>query len=324
MARWTNFHCHTVGCDPACEKELTLEYYVSILGDKVRRVVITDHGFMQYFQDVVTWEVIWQGCFMEDPSWFDKTREVGDRRLREGMNAVRDLKNPNVFFGIETDVMRDGRFTHDPALTDEFDVILCGPHFMPWIVKIEDVKEKEKAWLDYMDMLLAKPEVDVLSHPFRLLANLTGGIVSDETVTRLLSWADERGVALELNGNANTPIAAETRMLRFAADHGTPMVVGTDSHHRAQVVNFALAEQRIADAGLTVDDLNLQEVEVFLARKGRRHTAASRPRAKPAARATPRRSPRRTGSPGETTAMSGPAESWKIDKTVVKKSHEWR
>jgi len=280
MSAWTNFHCHTARFDPSCEKELTVEYYAGVLGDQVRRVVITDHGFMHYFQDVVTWEVLWQGWFMEDPAWFDKTRELGDRRLREGMKAVRDLGNPNLFYGIETDVMRDGRFTHDPDMTEAFDVILCGPHFMPWVEKIEDVKGKERAWLDYMEMMLARPEIDVVSHPFRRLLGLTHGVAADETVMRMLGWVEQCGVALELNANANTPETVETRMLRFAADQGLPVVVGTDSHHRAQVVNFSLAEQRIAAAGLTVDDLNLQDVEAFLARKGRRGTAASRPRAR--------------------------------------------
>lgn len=273
----TNYHCHT-RIDESCEKELTLEFYAGILGDEVRRVVITDHGFMQYFSNVVTWEVIWQGWFMEDPAWFDRVREVGDQRLRDGLNAVRALNNPDIFFGIETDVMRDGRFTHDPAMTDEFDVILCGPHFMPWIERITDVQEKEKAWLDYMDMLLAKPEVDVLSHPFRRLAALTDGVISDDTVMRLLRWAEERGVTLELNSNANTPATAETRMLRYAADRGIPVVIGTDSHHRAQATNFCVAERRLAEAGLTEKDLFIPEVEDFIARKGRRNTAASRPK----------------------------------------------
>jgi len=276
MKPWTNFHCHT-NIDGTCEKELSLAYYAGILGDTVRRVVITDHGFMQYFHNVVTWEVIWQGWFMEDPSWFDKARAVGDQRLRDEMKAVRGLNNPNMFFGIETDVMRDGRFTHDPAMTEEFDVILCGPHFMPWIERIEDVKGKEKAWLDYMETMLVKPEIDVVAHPFRRLLGLTHGIVSDDTVTRLLEWVKQCGVAIELNANANTPETVETRMLRFAADNGTPIVVGSDAHQCAQATNFSLAEQRLAAAGLTCDDLNLQEVEAFLARKGRRHTAASRP-----------------------------------------------
>lgn len=279
MSGWTNFHCHT-GLDETCEKELTLDYYVSILGEKVRRAVITDHGFMQYFPNVVTWEVIWQGWFMEDPSWFDKTRAVGDQRLRDAQKAVRDLNNPDIFFGIETDVMCDGRFTHDPAMTEQFDVILCGPHFMPWIEKIEATKAREKAWLDYMEMLLARPEIDVIAHPFRRLAVLTNGVISDETVMRMLGWVDRCGVALELNANPNTPATAETRMLRFAADHGTPVVVGTDSHCRGQVLNFTVAEERVAAAGLAMDDLNLQEVDAFLARKGHRSTALSRPKAR--------------------------------------------
>jgi histidinol phosphatase-like PHP family hydrolase len=231
---------------------------------------------MQYFPGVVTGEAIWQGWFMEDPSWFDKARDVGDRRIRDAMKAVRGLGNPDIFFGIETDVMRDGRFTHDPAMTDEFDVILCGPHFMPWIEKIGDIAGKEKAWLDYMEMLLARPEIDVLAHPFRRLAAMTNGVISDDTVTRLMGWVEKCGVAIELNSNANTPETAETRMLRFAADHGTPIVVGTDAHHRPQVTNFSIAERRLAAAGLTAGNMNIQEVEAFLARKGSRSTAASR------------------------------------------------
>jgi histidinol phosphatase-like PHP family hydrolase len=245
----------------------------------MRRAVITDHGFMQYFHNVVTWEVIWKGWFMEDPAWFDQAREVGDARIRASAKVVRDLNNPDIFFGIETDVMCDGRFTHDPQFTDEFDVILCGPHFMPWIERIESLQEREKAWLDYMDMLLDKPEVDVLSHPYRRIADLTNRSISQETVDRLLKWVDERGVTLELNSNANTPETAEIRMLRYAADRGIPIVLGTDSHNCPQVTNFSIAEQRLAQAGLTQDDLNIQEVEAFIARKGKRNTAASRPRA---------------------------------------------
>jgi histidinol phosphatase-like PHP family hydrolase len=276
MKPWTNFHCHT-NVDSCCDAELNPAYYAGVLGEKMRRAVITDHGFVQYFYNTVTWEVIWQGWFMEDPAWFDQTREIGDARLRAGMKSVRDLGNPDIFFGIETDLMRDGRFTHDPRLTEEFDVILCGPHFMPWIEKIESMKDREQAWLDYMDMLLDKPEFDVLAHPFRRIADLTNRVITDETVDRFLHWVKERKITIELNSNANTPETAEIRMLRFAADNGIPMVVGTDSHQCAQVTNFTIAERRLAAAGLTVDDLNIQEVEAFLARKGRRNTAASRP-----------------------------------------------
>lgn len=281
MKPWTNYHCHT-NVDSCCPAELTPAYYAGLLGDRMRRAVITDHGFIHYFQNVtgISWEVIWKGQFMEDPQWFDLARETGKARLLAEMKTIRDLNNPDIFFGIETDVMCDGRFTHDPLFTDLFDVILCGPHFMPWIERIDSMKEREKAWLDYMDMLLDKPEIDVLSHPYRRIADLTGRVISDETVECLLRWVQARGVALELNSNANTPETAEIRMLRYAADQGIPLVVGTDSHDLEQTTNFRIAEHRLALAGLTPEDLNIQEVEAFLARKGQRHTAASRPKAK--------------------------------------------
>jgi histidinol phosphatase-like PHP family hydrolase len=280
MQPWTNFHCHTY-VDSCCPAELTPAYYAGALGETMRRAVITNHGFIHYFEKVpgIPWEVLWQGQFMEDPQWFDRARETGNARLQTEMQTIRALNNPNIFFGIETDMMCDGRLTHDPHFTELFDVILCGTHFMPWIEKIEGNKAREKAWLDYMDRLLDKPEIDVLSHPFRRIADLTGRLVSDETVDSLLRWVAARGVTLELNSNANTPETAEVRMLRFAAEHGIPLVVGTDSHNFEQTTNFTIAEERIKLAGLTPADLNIQEVEAFLARKGKRHTAASRPRA---------------------------------------------
>jgi hypothetical protein len=66
-------------------------------------------------------------------------------------------------------------------------------------------------------------------------------------------------------------------MLRIAADRGLPVVIGTDSHARAQITNFSIARQRLALAGLTPHDLYMPEVEDFIARKGRRQSMASRP-----------------------------------------------
>lgn len=271
---WTNFHCHT-NIDPCCEPDLTPALYAGLLDDDMRRAVITDHGFMHYFMHEDP--LIWSGSWMEEPEHFDAAREVGNARLRAAIKSVRDLANANVFAGIETDLMRDGRLTHDPEFTDEFDVILCGLHFAPWIEKLESEAAREKAWLDYMGLLLDKPEVDVFSHPFRWIANVNQGHVSDDAIERVLRWVAECGVTLELNSNPNTPETAEVPMLKIAADRGLPVVIGTDSHHRAQATNLSLARQRLALAGLTPKDLCMPEVEDFMARKGRRNTAASRP-----------------------------------------------
>ena len=270
----TNFHCHT-NIDPCCDRELTPAFYAAALGDAMRRAVITDHGFMHYFAHEDP--LIWSGRWMTEPEHFDAARETGNARLRTAIEGVRDLENDNVFIGIETDMMRDGRLTHDPEFNDEFDVILCGLHFAPWIEKLPSGREREKAWLDYVDALLDKPEVDVFSHPFRWIANANTGQIADEAIARVLGWVEERGVTLELNSNANTPEAAETRMLRIAADRGLPVVFGTDSHNCAQVTNFSIARSRLTLAGLSAENLYMPEVEDFIARKGRRNTVASRP-----------------------------------------------
>jgi len=273
VCAWTNYHCHT-NVDPCCESDLTPALYAGLLGEEMRRVVITDHGFMHYFvQDEA---LIWSARWMEEPAHFDAAREIGKARLREAIQRVRELENPDVFIGIETDMMRDGRLTHDPEFTDAFDVILCGVHFAKWIENLDSEDARLKAWLDYMDAVLDKPEVDVLSHPFRWIAHVNKGIVPDDAIQRVLGWVEERGVALELNSNVNTPETAEVRMLRIAADRGLPVVIGSDSHHRSQILNSNLALQRLALAGLTPRDLYIPEIEDFIARTGRRHTAASR------------------------------------------------
>jgi histidinol phosphatase-like PHP family hydrolase len=247
-----------------------------MLGEEMRRVVITDHGFMHYFLHES--DLLWSGRWMEEPEHFDAAREIGNASVRAGIAKIRDLQNDNVLAGIETDMMRDGRLTHDPEFTDAFDVILCGLHFAPWIEKLEAEEARERAWLDFVDALLNTPEVDVFAHPFRWLAHVNQGRISDDAIRRALRWAEERGVAVELNSNPNTPETAEARMLRIAADRGIPVVIGTDSHARGQIANFSLARQRLASAGLTPQDLYMPEVEDFIARKGRRRSPASRPR----------------------------------------------
>jgi histidinol phosphatase-like PHP family hydrolase len=66
-------------------------------------------------------------------------------------------------------------------------------------------------------------------------------------------------------------------MLKFAADRGLPVVVGTDAHTRDRILAFEVAERRLELAGLTTADLYMPQVEDFMARKGRRSDPKSRP-----------------------------------------------
>jgi histidinol phosphatase-like PHP family hydrolase len=80
-----------------------------------------------------------------------------------------------------------------------------------------------------------------------------------------------------LNSQEYVPEAATVRMLKFAADRGVPVVIGTDAHTRDRILAFEVAERRLELAGLTTADLFMPQVEEFMARKGRRSDPKSRP-----------------------------------------------
>jgi histidinol phosphatase-like PHP family hydrolase len=269
MNGWTNYHCHTSFVDPDVDREMTPAYYAGQLGARMRRAVVLNHGYNYY---------VMPSC----PEWAadevaGKIREAGNERIRAAMQAVRELNNPDIFVGIETDLSRDGQPLHDTRFTEEFDVILYGDHYLHWVAKMDSVKERVRAWLDHVDAVLARPDLDVFAHPFRELRAISNNEVPTEAVEQVLRWADERRVGLELNSQEYVPEAATVRMLKFAADRGLPVVVGTDAHTRDRILAFEVAERRLELAGLTTADLFMPQVEDFMARKGRRNDPKSRP-----------------------------------------------
>ncbi len=269
MNGWTNYHCHTSFVDPDVDREMTPAYYAGRLGERMRRAVLLNHGYNYYVMP-------------KRPEWApdevaSKIREAGNERIRVAMQSVRELNNPDIFVGIETDLSRDGQPLHDTRFTEEFDVILYGDHYLHWVAKMDSVKERVRAWLDHVDAVLARPDLDVFAHPFRELRAISNNEVPAEAVEQVLRWADERRVGLELNSHDYVPEAATVRMLKFAADRGLPVVVGTDAHTRDRILAFEVAERRLALAGLTAADLYMPQVEDFITRKGRRSDPKSRP-----------------------------------------------
>jgi histidinol phosphatase-like PHP family hydrolase len=145
------------------------------------------------------------------------------------------------------------------------------------VAKLDTAAQRVRAWLDHTDAVLARPDLDVLAHPFRELRAISDNETPMDAVERVLRWAAERNVGLELNSQEYVPEAATVRMLRFAADHGIPVVVGTDAHKCNRITAFEVAEKRLALAGLVPSDLFIPEVEDYVARKGRRNDPSSRP-----------------------------------------------
>jgi histidinol phosphatase-like PHP family hydrolase len=270
---FTNYHCHT-NVDFVCEPDLTPEVYAALLQPPLRRAVLTDHGFMLYFG---TRELVFGATWMEDPSVFDAHRERGNARVREAIRKVRDLKHPDVFVGIETDLMRDGRLTHDPVFTDEFDVIIVSDHFIPWL---SPARQGETAflrgWLDRVASMVARPEVDILGHPCRWPSSELKKPLPDYVIAEVVEMAAESRIALELNSSWNSP-EENARMIRLAVDRGVPVVFGTDAHGKKRASEFDFHLQVLGMNGMTPSDLRMPSVEDFARRKGRRNDIRSRP-----------------------------------------------
>ena len=100
-------------------------------------------------------------------------------------------------------MMRDGRLTHDPAFTDEFDVILCGLHFAPWIEKLESEEARERALpmlarLGIAQLALLSPHR--LSQGQKQRVALAGALVAHPPLLLL----DEPSASLDPVGKENT------------------------------------------------------------------------------------------------------------------------
>jgi len=274
---FTDFHCHT-NIDWVCDVDLTPAFYAQALDGELRRVVITDHGLMYYFYER---EVLFKAEWMINPEIFDAQRESGDAKLAENIRKIRSLKNPNVFAGIETDMMRDGRLTHPPSFADDFDVIIGSIHFLPWITTDMSKDEILRLWIDYVERLIFTSEIDVWGHPLRWLAavqRITD--VPDSLMKRLVELIEESGITVEINppkGGGNGYGTLLSLLVKMIIERGLPIVFGTDSHRKQNVGNFAPHLYFLDKLGISVGDVNMPEVEDFINRKGRRDKVDSRP-----------------------------------------------
>jgi len=277
----TNCHCHTA-VDWVCEEQLVPELYDELVGTNgLRRVVITDHGFMFYWFDR---DVVFGGQWMTDPALFERNRDWGNRRLEAGLARIRRLGNPNLFAGIETDLTRYGMLTHDSRFTEQFDLIIGSIHFLPWLQECGLApKQRLHAWFEHVERLIFTPQVDVLGHPLRWWAQWGGARIPEPMLAELANLAEQSGITMEINVLSQKNLIARYAdmfgsLLKRLRDRGLPIVLGTDAHGRAAVNDFSRVFALLKQTGTRLSDLNVLEVEDFLARKGDRDRLESRPR----------------------------------------------
>jgi histidinol phosphatase-like PHP family hydrolase len=245
-------HAHT-NVSYCASPDLTLAVYRAALDDPhtmLGRQAITNHGFQAYFPPDLAWS--WE--FLDTPALFDAFRARGDEvllRVREEMEALHDDR---FLFGVEVELMGDGRLTVSDAVRAEADLLVGSLHVMPQSYgRGESEEAAARAFLAY-NRDLAASGVQVIAHPFRWFAESIG-FVPPELVSKLIELAAERGVAVELNTHGVQ--RAQALLIAEAAAAGVPIALGTDAHTPDEVGRLEPHLELIRQAGFDPELISL-------------------------------------------------------------------
>jgi histidinol phosphatase-like PHP family hydrolase len=222
---YLDVHGHT-NLSYCASEDLTLEVYREALDDPnglLARQGITNHGFQAYFPPHLAWSWV----FLDDPSLFDRYRARGDERLLAHGEEIEALRDDRFLFGVEVELMADGRLTVSEVVREKVDLVLGSLHVLPRSYEQgERVEDHYEAFLAY-NRDLAASGVHVIAHPFRWVWETTG-VVAHELVAEFVRMAAAAGVAVELNLRGGS--AAHLSLIREAAAARVPLAFGTDSH----------------------------------------------------------------------------------------------
>jgi histidinol phosphatase-like PHP family hydrolase len=247
-------HAHT-NLSYCAAEDLTLAVYRNALdepGGLLGRQAITNHGFQAYFP----YDLAWSWEFLDKPKLFDRHRSRGDDALlafREEMEALRDDR---FFFGVEVELMGDGRLTVSDSVRQKADLIVGSLHVLPSAYNRGPSADAVFAsFADYTRDLLAAG-VDVIAHPLRWLVG-AAGVVPREIVTELVALAAASGAAVELNlrGCGVSHVA----LIREAVSAGVPLALATDAHAVAEVGRLEEHMTFIRGAGYDPAGITLYE-----------------------------------------------------------------
>ncbi len=247
-------HAHT-NLSYCATEDLTPEVYRSALDDPngiLGRQALTNHGFQAYFPPDLAWSWRW----LDKPELFDRYRERGDERLLGFRSQVEAMKDDRLLFGVEVELMADGRLTCSDVVFRQADILIGSLHMMPEAYQSGmSPTELIDAYLLYTRDLCASG-VDVLGHPFRWLLE-TLGFVSPALITEVVSICASHGVAVELNVRAGS--AGLTTLIREAVGAGVPLALATDAHSPGEVGRLEGHLEAIKKAGFDIAEVLLYE-----------------------------------------------------------------
>jgi len=180
----------------------------------------------------------------------------------EALNGSRRFRT-RVFTGTECDILPDGTLDYDDAVLARLDYVVASVH--------SAFSQDEAVMTSRMIRAIENPRVTMLGHlSGRLLLRREAYRVD---AAKVIDAAIANGVAIELNANPQR-LDMDWRLWRRAAERGLECSINPDAHGTADL-EFVRAGVNAARKGwLTrenvVNTRSLEEVEAWMAKKGRR------------------------------------------------------
>ena len=251
------FDCHTHTEFSSCAEDVTLEKYAEIARTTRQSFAVTDHSAQIFYPEDNRW-----GFWTDDAiELFEEHRDAGEQRIEQYVRTVSDARCGGMLLGIELDVLPDGRKVFPDALLDTLDIIAGAVHSMPTLRHSRPVDEVHADFRRQVEAL-AGHGMDVLVHPFRLLA-ADDVPVTDDLMEWTVAIASDAGFALEINTHKQFR-TYDLSMVDGALEAGVTIAIGTDSHRMAQFGDFSYHVEVLQAAGLTPEtwDEHLLKPEV--------------------------------------------------------------
>lgn len=238
-----------------CANEtLDLDVYKKALdapGTLLGRQGITNHGFQAYFPS----DIAWSWIFLDQYDLFDQYKNRGDDLLL-ACKAEIEAFDDRLVFGIEVEMMGDGRLTVTPEVQKESGLILGSLHVLPAAYEGDGSPDALLSGFVRYTRDIAASGIHVLAHPFRwMAANL--GHVPHEILQEVLAIARDNDLAVELNIRGHS--ISRVLLVQAVQRAGLKLSLGSDAHAAREVGKLDEHVAFIRDAGYRLEDINFFE-----------------------------------------------------------------
>ncbi len=249
--KYFDSHAHT-NLSYCADNSMTLELYRQML-DAPDSLVgcqgITNHGFQAYFPS----DIAWSWSFLDSPHLFDQYKQRGDDLLLQFKEELEGF-DKRFIFGVETELMADGRLTVSDEVKAETDLLIGSLHVFPEAYTTYAGREDFlKGFIEYTRDI-ARTGIHILAHPFRCLTSEID-FIPREIIVETIAIAKEHDIAIELNARGRT--ISRLMLVREVAEAGATLSLATDAHTIVEAGDLSPHLAWIKNAGYLPEELEL-------------------------------------------------------------------